>query len=185
MIPMGDILTRCDSDKNNPHRYASVYERLFGDREAVEHVLELGVSYGGSVLAWREIFPNATIVGLDIGPSEHCPRLDRLEIHQGDRRDYNAVMNCVRGRKFDLIIDNASHKIGDQLTSLFWLWPHVALGGKYVIEEFDVDGGRGPSANRDLIQLFKSAEMIDTIDATGGIEPLLVLRKHIFESDYR
>lgn len=183
MTSMGDILNRCGSDKNLPqcHTYAFVYEGLFPDREAVTAVLEIGVAGGGSIRAWHEIFPNAVIVGLDQGPSLECPRGPRLEIHQGNQRDRAAVLNCVGGRQFDLIIDDASHILSDQLLCLWWLWPHLKPGGYFVVEEMDIQHNGvgpavGPDGNRPNIGLLQGATMVET-PGPGGPEYLLVVKK--------
>jgi cephalosporin hydroxylase len=178
MTPMGDILNRCGSDKNLPHchTYAPVYESLFPNRQAVTAVLEIGIAGGGSIRAWHEIFPNALIVGLDHGPSTECPRGERLEIHQGNQGDRNAVLNCARNREFDLVIDDASHRLGDQLMCMWWLWPSLKKGGYYVVEEFDIQDGVGPDGNRASVGLLTGGRLVET-PGPGGPEYLLVVKK--------
>jgi hypothetical protein len=182
MESMGDVLNRCGSDKNLPgcHTYAFVYERLFPDRAAVSAVFEIGVAGGGSIRAWHEIFYNAIVVGLDAGPAPEGLAGPRIEIHRGDQRNRAAVMECVRGREFDLVIDDASHILADQLLCLFWLWPHLMSGGYYVIEELDIQNWVGPAVgpigNKDSIGLLKNAQLVET-PGPGGPEYLLVIRK--------
>ena len=43
------------------------YNKFFEPRRySVQSLLEVGIAYGGSLLLWRDYFPNATIMGIDI-----------------------------------------------------------------------------------------------------------------------
>lgn len=172
---IGDILTRHGSDKDMPghHAYGPVYDRLFPrhTHPDVLHVLEIGIVQGASILAWHEIFQNATVVGLDIEPY-HGPRPERLEIHQGDQRDELALRRAVGGRRFDLVIEDASHFLDNSLRTLFFLWPCVRLGGYYVIEELE-----GVNGHLENLSLFQRAQAYEVPGPSGGREYLVVLRK--------
>lgn len=150
MSRSGDLFTRYGSDKNTHHSYGPLYDTLFPEPERVRAVLEVGIACGGGILAFREIFPNAVVVGFDKEPCHHArvgstdnhiypitPRPERLEIHQGDMRNRADLLRAVNGRQFDLIVEDATHVIDDNLRTLFWLWPFLAREGIYIIEEFD------------------------------------------------
>jgi len=137
---MGERFAYWGSDKSTFHAYDPIYERLLSDRvDEIQLVLEIGVADGGSVLAWRDIFPSAHIVGLDLAPCNHpsVTTADRLELHVGDMRDHATLQRVAAGRSFDLIVEDASHKLDDNLRALFVMLPMLASGGLYVIEEFD------------------------------------------------
>jgi hypothetical protein len=72
MKTINEILSSHETDKHNDaeHSYGNVYAEVFShfDREAPIAILELGVQRGGSLFAWREYFPNATII---IDDSDH------------------------------------------------------------------------------------------------------------------
>ena len=53
-----------DTDKVH-HGFLSIYADLFGAREAVRHVLEIGVFRGASLQMWRDYFSNAIVHGVD------------------------------------------------------------------------------------------------------------------------
>lgn len=175
---LGDILTRHGSDKDIFHRYGPVYDSLFPDREAVRLVLEIGVDGGRSLRAWREAFPNARIVGLDIRGYPNS--LDgRIECHKGDQASPADLLRAAAGRRFDLIVDDASHRLADQLLSLFVLWPYLAPGGYYVIEDVDAASnptGAGQLKWRDNFALIRGATVHETMTASGP-EPLVVVRR--------
>lgn len=139
-------------------------------RESLQLMMEVGVTDGSCLHAWREVFPNAVCVGLDIHPSARAEG-NRIEFHLGDQRSREDCERAAAGRKFDLIIEDATHKLEDTLLTLYWLWPHVAPGGLYVVEEWDnIDRHR-------ICELWPNAEIVNTTGPFGGIEPLVIFRK--------
>jgi cephalosporin hydroxylase len=176
MKTITEILTAYDTDKQRDHQYGPVYDALFPEarRAEVRFVLELGIRSGGSLLAWREAFPNALIIGLDIHPPSGPLPADRVETLLGDQTDRQILRNCVSGRKFDLIVDDASHCIPHTLFSLFILWPALAARGYYVIEEFDLWEARVEAHAETFAELMPEAQLIP--NAVGG-EHLVVFEK--------
>lgn len=123
-----------------PSPYLAVYEQLLTPlRERPFALLELGVWGGHSLEMWRDAFPRATIVGVDLRP----PDLDlgpRVHIAQGDQSDPD-LMERLRGAYapggFDVIIDDASHIGVLTARSLQILYPeHLRPGGLYCIEDW-------------------------------------------------
>ena len=174
------------TDKESNHSYGDAYENLFidpADREDVRLMMEIGVADGSSLLAWRDIFPNATIVGMDIHAAAKVDAnlTSRIEFYLGNQRSLADCRKAAAGRQFDLIVEDALHELDATLMTLLYLWPHVAPGGMYVVEEFPNigelqdnvkalwrDNGCG-ECNR--------VEVINTTGPFGGIEPLVVFRK--------
>lgn len=176
MKTMGEILIAHGSDKATWHQYHPVYEALFPQRDLVSAVLEIGIETGASLKAWRDIFQNAVVVGLD---HNDCSAMNgnRIETHRGNQRDRAAVLRAAGDdRQFDLIVDDASHILSDQLASMFWLWPFLKPGGYYVIEEADIQNGGGPAANLESWPLLKGCELHRT-PSPNGEEILVVVRK--------
>ncbi len=184
MSETGHYFTKHGSDKNTHHTYGPLYDRLFSDRKAVKSVLEIGIASGQSLLAWLDIFPNAQVVGIDKEPCHRpevgstdasihplCPRPDRLEIQQADVRDVPGLLSAVGNRQFDLIVEDSSHVLDDNLRVLWLLYPHVAPGGIYVIEEM-----YGVHSYRDSFALWNGCEVMETPEPHAG-ELLVVIRK--------
>ncbi len=164
------------TDKEGPnHSYGDAYERLFTDRDKVTLMMEIGVADGSSLCAWRDIFPNATCVGVDIHPSVRASG-PRIEFYLGDMRRRMDCLDAAGGRWFDLIVDDATHHLSDTLCALYWLWPHVKSGGLYVVEEWD--GVAGDRAR--IAALWPGAEVIGTCGPHVDDEPLVVFRKPIY-----
>jgi hypothetical protein len=117
-----------------------VYEQLLAPlREHPFSLLELGVWKGDSLEMWRDAFPLATIVGVDLAP----PDIDlgpRVHIVPGDQTDAD-LLGQVRADHapdgFAVIIDDASHIGSLSAGSLKALYDeHLRPGGLYIIEDW-------------------------------------------------
>jgi hypothetical protein len=128
-----ELLTKYNSDKI-AHSYGPIYEKLFAPlREKVTRVLEIGVFQGGgSLKAWRDYFPNAQVIGLDIDPFCMC-KGERIETRLIDATNAGQL-EMVPG-DFDIIIDDGSHVLADQIKSFNLLFPKLKDDGLYVIED--------------------------------------------------
>lgn len=95
-----------------PTPYLPIYEQLLAPlRRRKFALLELGVWGGHSLEMWRDAFPRATVIGVDLTP----PDLDlgpRVHIMRGDQADAELMQrlrNEYAPSGFDIIIDDASH----------------------------------------------------------------------------
>ena len=143
-------------------------------RDDIKLMMEVGIADGSSLLAWRDILPNATCVGLDIHHSERASG-ERIEFHLGDASSYRDCDRAAMGRQFDFICEDASHQMCDSLATMFFLWPHVRPGGLYVIEEFYNVG----EWRNNILALWPHAEIVDTVGPSGNTESLTVFRKAV------
>lgn len=178
------------TDKQSNHNYGDVYECIISNafsigpaepRNIVRLMMEVGVADGSCLLAWREIFPNATIVGMDIHPSARAHG-DRIEFRLGNQHSKLDCESAAAGRQFDMIVEDATHVLEASLLTLLYLWPFVKPGGLYVVEEWDNIG----ALRQNVLELWRDksgcgegvrAEVIDTLGPFGGVEPLVVFRK--------
>ncbi|MCV2864921.1 class I SAM-dependent methyltransferase [Albidovulum sediminicola] len=144
---MFDELTRLaivhGADKFGYHDYTPNYFKLFhGRREEPLKLLEIGVGgYGDddrggySLRMWRDFFPNAEIVGIDI----HAKNLDvgpRVTICQGSQVDEAFLRQLVLDHgPFDIIVDDGSHFNEHVVESYRILFPTLRPGGIYVAED--------------------------------------------------
>lgn len=141
-------------------------------------MMEVGIADGSSLLAWREIFPNAlTCVGMDIHPGAklyaHGMIKPGVEFHHGDMCCKEDCERAAGGRLFDLIVEDATHFLPDTLMCLLYLWPFVRPGGLYVVEEWANVG----ALRSNILQLFPFATIEDAPSPFGGVDHLVVLRK--------
>ena len=144
------------------NNYTDVYEGFFQPlRDRPIHVLEIGLGVrgenweaaiahgrnaegGGSIKALHDYFPKAQILGVDINPASHLERerLRTFVVDQGDRAAWRRFLEEAGSDRFDIIIDDGSHRPDHQQTTLDMLFAHLAPGGLYIIEDL-MDNGRG------------------------------------------
>lgn len=123
-----------------PVFYLPTYEQLLGPlRSRSFTLLELGVWTGQSLEMWRDAFPLATIIGVDLTPLD-LQLGSRVHIIQGDQTDA-ALMRRLREDYapdgFDVIVDDASHFGIITARSLQALYAeHLRPGGLYCIEDW-------------------------------------------------
>lgn len=118
--------------------YLPIYDRVMAPyRDKAPAMLEIGVSLGGSLQMWRDYFgPKATIFGVDINP-DCAGRVDPPnQVRIGSQDDPAFLAGVVREMGApDIILDDGSHVAAHQLASFKALWPHLGVGGLYMIED--------------------------------------------------
>ena len=123
------------------HHYLPLYERYFSAFKRPSRpvrMLEIGVWKGGSMQLWRDFFgPEATIFGVDIDPA--CAAFDgeggnRIRIGSQSNPDFLRQVVAEMGG-VDIVLDDGSHKAGDQRASFDTLFPLLETGGLYVVED--------------------------------------------------
>ena len=126
------------------HGYLDVYYDYFSSlRFENINILEIGIYNASSIMTWREFFPNAQIIGMDI--EDKASLFNQLtgphSFHmgdQGDRRQLMFLAETVKektGKGFDIIIDDGSHFQHDLMVSFGCLFPYVNNGGLYILED--------------------------------------------------
>lgn len=170
---VSDVLAKYPTDKHTTHSYDVVYNELFKDiRLTATAILEIGVASGGSVRAWRDYFENALIIGVDID-SNNIFQEDRIITINADQRDTSTLQSLVvfTSGGFDVVIDDGSHDIGDQLTSLKSLWGFVKRGGLYIIEDIQ------NIEHADLFDQFNDASLTvaDRRSVKGRYDDIMVI----------
>lgn len=185
-----------DTDKGEG--YLSVYEKYFYPiKNAKVNLLEIGIYKGGSLLLWKDYFPNGNIVGIDIKPVNIEDDSNRIKCYQGSQDDIafleSVAKSEVNSAGFDIIIDDASH-IGKLTKTTFWYLfdNHLKSGGIYVIEDWGTgywrdwpDGRRykGTNHNYGMVKFIK--ELVDECgmaDITKNKANKLPMRESKFES---
>ena len=151
--------------KNNPynassHTYTDFYELLFEQkRQSITHVLEcvVGRDYandsistdlhgkpGASLRAWRDYFPNAKIVGLDIDEDVLFTD-ERITTYQVDQTDPASIRDFLakldESLFFDIIIDDGLHEFHAARTFFENIIERLADDGVYVIEGISASKG--------------------------------------------
>jgi hypothetical protein len=141
--PLTRLAIRHGTDKWGPHFYTPVYHRLFAAlRDRPIRLLEIGVggfelmTAGGASLAmWADYFSSGQITGIDIAEKRLAPH-PRIKLFRGSQDDagFLKTVSDERG-PFDIIIDDGSHIPKQVVASFHALFPALADGGIYVIED--------------------------------------------------
>ena len=144
-----------DTEGTDKGVYAGAYEVLLrARRKQIRRVLEIGIGTlrhgapssmvgyaaphyrpGGSLRAWRNFFPNAQIVGVDVQADTRFEeeRIQTFICNSTDAADVRQFM-ASQG-PFDLIVDDGSHESENQLATLGNFFSALSIGGLYVIED--------------------------------------------------
>ena len=141
---LDEIGLKFGTDKaSSHHNYLNFYDSFFGPlRQESLTLLEIGVFQGASLYTWREYFPNAKIIGVDIQLT--CKRLEseqiKIELADQSNLEHLAQLAAKHG-PFDIIVEDGSHMWEHQITTLRALFPFVKNGGYYVVEDLQTNFG--------------------------------------------
>ena len=129
-----------DGKKIIAHGYAKIYEKYLKDnKDRVLNIIELGSFYGNASAAFFFYFKNAKIYSADINPDMYLYSSERLKNFFTDTSSRSSIEKNIINKdiKFDLIIEDASHMLKDQIISLFTLFRTLNSGGLFIVEEID------------------------------------------------
>jgi len=161
-----ECLDRHGSDKAWRHHYHLIYEPAFAPlRENPLALLEVGVWRGGSVRAWREWFPNASITGLDIFKRKPMQPIDGVTQVVADSTTPPDDLGT-----FDIIIDDGCHYPLVQARTLKAMWPKLNAGGTYFLEDVWKPDPNHPwtKEHSDQYQAQNFDQLHQEIQDTGG-----------------
>lgn len=148
------------TDENNPytwpsHNYADAYELMFRlRRQDVKLLVECGLGTnnpalissmgihgkpGASLRIWRDYFPNANIIGIDIDPDTLFTD-ERITTYQVDQTCGESIKNfCekaeIKNSSIDVIIDDGLHEYHAGIALFESMEKYLAEDGIYVIED--------------------------------------------------
>jgi len=118
--------------------YFDAYDRHFSRFRGTDvHILEIGVSHGGSLEMWKAYFgPNARIFGADINPQ--CKKLEAENVKifigdQGDRKFLRKLASEIP--RIDILIDDGGHSMRQQIATFEELYDKVSKHGVYLCED--------------------------------------------------
>lgn len=166
-----DIAREKGTDKETVHSYAAAYERHFRHlRDRPIRLLEIGIGGyadpkvgGASLRMWKEYFPWAKIIGIDIHDKSSLAE-PRITIVRGDQSDVSFLdeLGATFG-PFDVIIDDGSHVSSHVIASFRRLFRHLADDGIYAIEDLQTSywestygGSSGPDRDGTSVSMLKS-----------------------------
>lgn len=130
-----DAFDQWGTDKGFRHHYETMYHNMFGDYEPTT-LMEIGVSRGKSLAAWKQLFPSTALTGVEkfLDVEALVDPLDGVELINAASGDPTFVENLA-DRKFDVIIDDGDHRVDYQWKTFQLLKGHFTK--YYVIEDID------------------------------------------------
>lgn len=135
---LAEIGDRLRTDKSaHDHNYLDKYEFFLAKfRNKKIKLMELGIFDGASLYMWRDYFPLAEIVGVDIDAS--CKRCEsgKIKCIIGDL-SRNELLSQLKNERPDIVVDDASHLWSHQIKALFALFSELPHGGVYIIEDME------------------------------------------------
>lgn len=161
------------TDKLTHHGYHRFYDMyLYPIRNEKINLLEIGVDSERSFKMWLDMFPNATIYGMDIGFEKKYPR---GEIFKGDQSKIEDLEHVVeQTSKCQVIIDDGSHVPEHQLLTFNYMFNKcLDYGGTYIIEDIETSYWKdselygypvsaGYNAKNSIVKIFK--DVIDIVN---------------------
>ena len=120
------------TDKNRckkwGHCYGKAYDHIFEkfNKDDKLDIVEIGIEYGASLIAWKEFFPNANVAGIDIEDKVKNKR-DNIEYIISDFKDAEVK------KEYDIVIDDGSHRLSDVIKAMKKF--KLKEGGVMIIED--------------------------------------------------
>lgn len=166
--------TNAGTDKSTWHSYVDTYARLFDPiRHEVTRVIELGVDSGASLCVFAEYFPNARVTGMDIDLSHYVFHHPRADLVQADATNPGRYATAA-----DIIIDDASHKLEDQMAAIM-IWGPLARK-MMIVEDVVMKLGVDLAFKAVAEAVGMSCEIVDLRHVKGRFDDVLVILKPKF-----
>jgi len=150
-IMLSELVNNRNTDKNTSHSYLELYESLLRKKkDSAKYVLEVGIGdftikNGGSIALWRDYFPNAVIVGLDIlGPERVLDELkndSRIVLYTSvdayDKEFFTKTFltGIQKNIRYDFLLDDGPHTLESMKTFIELYSQNMADDGILIIED--------------------------------------------------
>jgi hypothetical protein len=115
--------------------FLKIYDDYFKNfKNKKINILEIGVHEGKSLMIWKDYFPKANIIGIDL--KSYNFNINRIFTFQGDQTDINFLLGLSRKfKKFDIIIDDGSHVCSHIIKTFGALFDFLKEDGLYICED--------------------------------------------------
>jgi Methyltransferase domain len=124
--------------------YVPEYQRIAAELGPAARACEIGVLNGLGLLMLQDMYPDGLVAGVDFSPYSRWPDGTIRIVASQDDPALPALLAGHSGQ-WDLIIDDASHNGHLTRATFALLWPMIAPGGFYVIEDWFIGMPSWPS----------------------------------------
>ena len=149
--PLCQLATKYMTDKSpynimtHRHPYTMVYDMFLRSYQMMGSSMrlgEVGILNGASIRMWREYFPHASLSAFDIDKKalEKVSVIHGVSAYHVDSGEGSGLRQALAeategGKKFTVLLEDASHRLDHQLVFLREAIDFVAPGGILIIED--------------------------------------------------
>ena len=165
------------SNSRHCHPYTLFYKSLFGqNREAALNIAEIGILEGSSLRMWKEYFPNASICGFDVDNNfllsfRNSEEGKSIPVSFMDVKCATSITTGLSaasswpGGMFDIIIEDTTHQIDDQIRVIQHAHSFLKPGGILIVEDIFKDAPESQYAIQlaDILSQFEQSYFV-TLD---------------------
>ena len=115
------------------------HENLKGLKDKKLDILEIGVARGDGIASFYFYFPYSNLIGVDNNPFKTRYKSKRIRNMYVDISSKQILKNLTNhlNQKFDLIIEDCSHKLIDQILCFSENFKNLKKGGIYIVEDLN------------------------------------------------
>jgi len=134
-----------DNKTKQGHGFAKFYEKnlnQFKDKKKI-NILEIGSFSGASAASFSKYFPNSQIYCLDINILNFKFYSKRIHVFGMDSSNNKMMIKFLNKINFfeeinffDIIIDDGSHILSDQLNALNFFYKFLGKAAFYIVEDY-------------------------------------------------
>ena len=133
-------LFKCFNSLRKEHGYDEAYRKNLKEiKHSNVDILEIGSAKGNGIASLYFYFPNSKLVAIDNNPFRIQYKSRRLRSIYADISSKKIMQNLSKhlNQKFDLIIEDCSHKLIDQIICFTENFKNIKRGGIYVVEDLN------------------------------------------------
>lgn len=132
------------TDERHSHPYTILYHSIFKNyRDKPLNIAVISLLNSNSLLMWSEYFPNAKIYGFEYNEEyinyfkDFITDKDKIKLSIIDVRNENSINESFEksNMKYDLIIDDSTHILEDQVRIIKNTYKYLKSGGLIIIED--------------------------------------------------
>mgnify|MGYP001166692311 CR=1 FL=1 len=103
------------------------------------NILEIGTAKGAGLASFYFYFPHSNLIGLDNNPFRNRYKSNRIRTIYVNVSSRKILKNLTKhlNRKFDLIIEDSSHRLIDQIFCFAENFKNLKAGGIYIVEDLN------------------------------------------------
>ena len=115
------------------------HENLKGLKDKKLDILEIGTAKGDGIASFYFYFPYSNLIGVDNNPFRTSYKSKRIRNIYVDISSKQILKNLTNhlNQKFDLIIEDCSHKLIDQILCFSENFKNLKKGGIYIVEDLN------------------------------------------------